>query len=209
MEALINSWRKLWNNKTMPFYYVQIAPYYYTKAKGPVTYTEFTEPELREAQTMALQIPHTGMIVTTDLNDDIKNIHPPFKWEVGRRLELQALANTYGKKGVVFSGPMYQKMKIKGGKIILHFKYTDGGLVSHDGKPLNYFTIAGNDGKFVGATAVIKRNQIQVSSPSIASPVAVRFAWTESAQPNFFNKDGLPAVPFRTDNPLKFTLTDN
>lgn len=209
MEALINSWRKLWSNKDLPFYYVQIAPYYYTRGKGPVAYTEFTEPELREAQTMALQIPHTGMIVTTDLNDDIKNIHPPFKWVVGRRLELQALANTYRKKDVVFSGPMYQKMKIKGNKIILYFKYTGAGLVSHDGKPLNYFTIAGSDGKFVDAVAVIKGKQIVVSAPSVTSPVAVRFAWTEAAQPNFYNKNGLPAVPFRTDNPLKFTLTDN
>jgi sialate O-acetylesterase len=119
------------------------------------------------------------------------------------------LANTYGKKEVTFSGPMYQKMKIKGNKIILDFKYIDGGLVSHDGKPLNYFTITGSDGKFVEATAVIKGKEIGVSSPSVASPVAVRFAWTEAAQPNFYNKAGLPAVPFRTDNPLKFTLTDN
>jgi sialate O-acetylesterase len=209
MEALVNSWRKLWKDKAMPFYYVQIAPYYYTKAKGPVQYTEFSEPEFREAQTLALKIPHTGMIVTTDLNDDLKNIHPPFKWVVGHRLELQALANTYGKKGVVFSGPMYQKMKVKGNKVILYFKYTDGGLVSHDGKPLDYFTIAGNDKKFVAANAVIDGDKLIVSSPEVSSPVAVRFAWTEAAQPNFYNKGGLPAVPFRTDNPLKFNLTKN
>ncbi|HEY8784592.1 MAG TPA: sialate O-acetylesterase [Mucilaginibacter sp.] len=209
MEALINNWRKLWNNKALPFYYVQIAPFYYSKSKGPVAYTEFTEPELREAQTMVLKIPHTGMIVTTDLNDDIKNIHPPFKWEVGRRLELQALANTYGKKNVVFSGPMYRKMKIKGNKIILDFKYAGGGLVSHDGKPLNYFTVAGSDGKFVEAAAVIKGDKVVVSSPAVPAPETVRFAWTESAQPNFYNTGGLPAVPFRTDNPLKFTLTNN
>lgn len=209
MEALINQWRKLWADKTLPFYYVQIAPFYYSQAKGQVPFTEFTEPELREAQTMALKIPHTGMIVTTDLNDDLKNIHPPYKWEVGRRLELQALANTYSRKDVVYSGPMYDHMEIKGSKIILHFNDVGKGLESHDGKPLNYFTIAGGDKKFVDANAEIKGNTVVVSSPSVKKPVAVRFAWTEAAQPNFFNKNNLPAVPFRTDNPLKFTLTDN
>jgi sialate O-acetylesterase len=209
MEALINWWRKLWSDDTLPFYYVQIAPYYYSHVQdGKIHYTEFTEPELREAQTMALAIPHTGVIVTTDLNDDIRNIHPPFKWEVGRRLALQALANTYSKK-IVFSGPMYERMRKADHKIILNFKYTGSGLVSHDGKPLDYFTIAGADGNFVKANAQIIGDEVIVSSPEVPSPIAVRFAWTEAAQPNFYNKDGLPAVPFRTDNPLKFTLTNN
>ncbi|RAV57363.1 sialate O-acetylesterase [Mucilaginibacter rubeus] len=208
MEALVNNWRKLWGDKTLPFYYVQIAPYYYTQGKGPVTYTQFTEPELREAQAAALQIPHTGMIITTDLNDDLKNIHPPFKWEVGRRLELQALANTY-KQRVVFSGPVYKNMKINGDKIILEFDHVGAGLVSHDGKPLTDFTIAGADENFVTATATIKGNTVEVSATSVTKPVAARFAWSETAQPNFYNKDGLPAAPFRTDNPLKFTLTAN
>lgn len=207
MEALINWWRKMWEDKTLPFYYVQIAPFYYSRAKSNISYTIYTEPEFREAQTMALKIPHTGMIVTTDLNDSLTNIHPAFKWVVGRRLELQALANTYDKK-VVFSGPMYDKMKIKGNQIILSFKYTGDGLVSHDGKPLDYFTIAGADGNFVPATAVIKGDKVIVSSPRVASPVATRFGWTEVAEPNFYNRNGLPAVPFRTDNPLKFTLTN-
>jgi len=208
MEALINWWRKLWGDKALPFYYVQIAPFYYSRAKGNVPFTIYTEPELREAQTMVLKIPHTGMIVTTDLNDSLTNIHPAFKWIVGQRLELQALANTYGKK-VVFSGPMYDNMHIDGNKVILSFKYVDGGLVSHDGKPLDYFTIAGADGKFVNANAIIKGDKVVVSSPGVRSPVAVRFGWTEVAEPNFYNKSGLPAVPFRTDNPLKFTYTDN
>ncbi|MFC0512900.1 sialate O-acetylesterase [Mucilaginibacter angelicae] len=208
MEALINNWRKLWGDKTLPFYYVQIAPYYYSQGKGPVTYTPFTEPELREAQTAALQIPHTGMIITTDLNDDLKNIHPPFKWEIGRRLELLALANTY-KQPVVFSGPVYKSMKISGDKIILEFDHVGAGLISHDGKPLTDFTIAGADGNFVDADATIKGNTVEVSAGVVTKPVATRFAWLESAQPNFYNKDGLPAAPFRTDNPLKFTLTAN
>lgn len=209
MEALINWWRKLWGDKKLPFYYVQIAPFYYSRAKSNISYTIYTEPELREAQTLALKIPHTGMIVTTDLNDSLTNIHPAFKWEIGRRLELQTLANTYGKKHVVFSGPMYKRMHIKGNKIVVDFKYVGAGLESHDGKPLTFFTIAGSDGKFVTADAEIKGDKVIVSSPQVVSPLAVRFGWTEIAEPNLFNKNGLPAVPFRTDNPLKFTVTNN
>ncbi|HVS94511.1 MAG TPA: sialate O-acetylesterase [Mucilaginibacter sp.] len=209
MEALINCWRKLWHDDAMPFYYVQIAPYYYSKAKGPIAYTIEREPEFREAQTLALKIPNTGMIITTDLNDNLNNIHPPFKWVVGHRLELLALAKTYGKHKVTFSGPEYSGMKIKGNKIILSFRDTDGGLVSHDDKPLSYFSIASSDGKFVDANAVINGNKVIVSAPGVSSPVAVRFAWNEAAQPNFYNKSGLPAMPFRTNNPLKFTYTNN
>jgi len=209
MEALINSWRKLWHNDAMPFYYVQIAPYYYSKAKGIMPYTQEREPEFREAQTEALKIPHTGMIITTDLNDNLNNIHPPFKWVVGQRLELVALAKTYGKHNEDFSGPMYKKMKIKGNKIILSFDYADGGLVSHNGKPLDNFSIAGADGKFFSANATIKGDKLIVSSPDVASPTKVRFAWNEAAQPNFYNQGGLPAIPFRTDNPLKFIYTNN
>lgn len=209
MEALINNWRKLWKNKSLPFYYVEIAPYYYSRAKGPVQYTPYTEPAFYEAQTAALKIPHTGMIATTDLNDDIKNLHPPFKWVVGRRLELLALAKTYGRRDIVYSGPMYRKMKVRDGKIILSFKYVGDGLVSHDGKPLDWFEIAGKDGHFVKADAVIKGDKVVVSSPEVPNPVAARFAWNEAAQPNFYNKNGLPALPFRTDDPLKFKLTNN
>ncbi len=205
MEALINCWRQLWHNDKMPFYYVQIAPYYYSKAKGIMPYTEEREPEFREAQTIALKIPHTGMIVTTDLNDNLNNIHPPFKWVVGQRLEQLALAKTYGEHNIAFSGPEYKGMKIKRNKAILSFDYTEGGLVSHDGKPISNFTIAGSDGKFFSANAVIKGDKVIVSSPDVASPTTVRFAWNEAAQPNFYNKEGLPAVPFRTDNPLKFS----
>jgi sialate O-acetylesterase len=212
MQVLIDSWRKLWGNdeddedstKIMPFYYVQLPPYYYSHTTGNRTVlTPESLPEFREAQTIALNIPGTGMIVTTDLNDDIKNLHPPFKWEVGRRLALVALAKTYKKK-LVYSGPMYQQMHIVGNKIELEFNNTGSALISKDGKPLNWFTIAGSDGKFVEANAVIKGNKVIVSSADVSAPVAVRFAWNEAAQPNFFNKAGLPASPFRTDDPLKF-----
>lgn len=208
MQLLINAWRTLWSEKSLPFYYVQIAPYYYSKMKTTATITPETLPEFWEAQALVLNIANTGMIVTTDLNDDVKNLHPPYKWEVGRRLALVALNKTYKKK-VVCAGPNYKQMKISGNKAELEFTDTDGGLISNDKKPLNWFTIAGADGKFVKADAFIKGDKVIVSSTTVTHPVAVRFGWNEAAQPNLFNKSGLPARPFRTDNPLKFTLINN
>ncbi|PTQ95743.1 sialate O-acetylesterase [Mucilaginibacter yixingensis] len=210
MDALINNWRTLWSDKKLPFYYVQIAPFRYSTVKDPVKkYTIYTEPELREGQAQALKIPYTGMVVTTDLNENLDNLHPHYKWEIGRRLELQAMANTYGAKNVVPSGPLYSGMATSGNKIVLSFKYTDGGLISHDGKPLTNFEIAGSDGVFVPAQAEIKGDKVYVSAASVSQPTAARFAWDEAANPNFYNKAGLPAVPFRTNTPYVFKPITN
>ena len=200
MTLLINSWRRLWQGD-LPFYFVQLPPFYYSKSKGGLPHTEETLPEFREAQTLALGLPHTGMVVTTDLVDSPDDLHPAYKWEVGRRLALWALAKEYGMKDVVYSGPLYQGMRIRKNKIILAFDHTGGGLISNDGKPLSWFTIAGVDRHFVPADAVIKGNEVIVSAPGVKHPTAARFAWNEGAQPNLFNKEGLPASPFRTDNP--------
>ncbi|WP_242689048.1 sialate O-acetylesterase [Pedobacter sp. SYSU D00535] len=202
MEVLINSWRKAWSDEKMPFYYVQIAPFKYSESKGKIQLTKEALPEFREAQAMALKIPNTGMIETTDLVDNLDDIHPGFKWEIGRRLALVALYKTYGFKDLVASGPVFKKMKVKGRKAHLSFASSGSGLISKDGKPLTGFIIAGKDGKFVTATAEIKRDKLVLSSATVNKPVAVRFAWEETAQPNFYNKEGLPAQPFRTDNPL-------
>ena len=199
MEALIRSWRRLWGEGDFPFYYVQIAPFNYFTGKTPRVPSADALPEIWEAQTHALRIKNTGMIVTTDLVDDLKDIHPRNKQEVGKRLAWLALNKTYGHKDIVCTGPRFQKMKIKGGQAVLSFADTDGGLVSKDGRPLTWFTIAGADQKFVPAEAKITNGTVVVSSPDVARPVAVRFAWSEVAQPNFFNGAGLPAVPFRTD----------
>jgi len=201
MELLINSWRGAWMDKTLPFYYVQIAPFYYSSSKQKIPTTEETLPKFREAQALALKLPNTGMAVITDLVDSLDGIHPPYKSEVARRLSLWALAKDYG-KNVVYSGPMFKQMKVVGNKIKIEFDYGGSGLVSRNGKPLDWFAIAGPDGKFVPATAVLEGNKVVVSSPSVISPVEVRFGWNEAAQPNLFNKEGLPAVPFRTNNPL-------
>ncbi|MEI9955935.1 MAG: sialate O-acetylesterase [Ferruginibacter sp.] len=203
MQALINQWRKIWNDNAMPFYYVQIAPFAYSKQKGNVPYTEESLPEFWEAQTMALKIPNTAMIATIDLNFDLDNLHPHYKWEIGKRLALAALANQYDKKDIVPMGPLYQTMKINGNVVGISFKYTASGLINRDGQPLNDFTIAGADGKFIPATAIIKNNVVEVSAATIQHPVAVRFGWNEAGHANLYNKDGLPALPFRTDNPLE------
>jgi len=199
MEALIRSWRILWDEGDFPFYYVQIAPFKYFSGSHQYAVSADALPELWEAQTRALRIPNTGMIVTTDLADDVKDIHPRDKLDVGKRLAMIALNKTYGRKDLVCSGPMYQKMEIHDGQAVLSFEDTAGGLASKDGQPLTWFTIAGADKKFVPAQAMITNGTVVVSSPDVAKPVAVRFAWDEIAQPNLFNGAGLPAVPFRTD----------
>ncbi len=199
MEALIRGWRKAWDEGDFPFYYVQIAPFkYYSGRVRRVPYADAL-PEFWEAQTAALHIRKTGMVVITDLVDNLNDIHPRDKQDVGKRLALLALANTYGRTGTVCSGPIFKRMKVRGNEAVLYFDDVDGGLVSKDNKPLDWFTIAGADKKFVPAAAAIQGDTVVVSSPAVQKPVAVRFAWSEMAEPNFFNQAGLPATPFRTD----------
>lgn len=196
LRTLIGDWRSRWGRDDLPFYFVQIAPYLYTGHK----LTKEALPFFWEAQAKVLGAPHTGMVVTTDLVDSVGDIHPRNKQDVAKRLASLALARDYGRKGVIDSGPVYQSMKIRGNKIVLTFEHIAGGLQSRDGKPLSEFSIATVDGKFVPAQAVIEDGKIVVSSPGVAAPLAVRFAWHEATMPNLINKAGLPAVPFRTDN---------
>ena len=198
MQALIDSWRKDFDAPKASFYSVLIAPYYYTKRKDHVPHTTETLPEFWEQQVNSTKIPNTDIISVTDLVDDFKNIHPSYKWEVGRRMALVALAKDYGFKNTVYSGPRYQKVEIKDGKAILYFNHAQG-LKSSDGQPLNFFTIAGTDGNFMNADAKIVGNTVIVSSLLVPKPKTVRFAWTETANPNLVNAAGLAAFPFRTD----------
>ncbi len=190
-EALINGWRRVWG-ADMPFYFVQIAPFAGYGAR-PLAL-------LWEGQAATLKIPHTGMVVITDLVDNIRDIHPGNKHDVGNRLALWALAKTYGKSGIVYSGPLYKSMSIEGDKVRLRFAHAAKGLRSRDGKPLSEFEIAGADGKFVPAKATIDGDTVVVQADGVASPTQVRFGWRNVANPNLMNSEGLPASPFRMEN---------
>ena len=190
MKALIEGWRGVWGCD-FPFYFVQLAPF---SGYGPGAL-----PPLWEAQVASLKIPGTGMAVTTDLVDNIKDIHPQNKLDVGNRLALWALAKTYGRKDLVYSGPLYKSMTVEGDKVRLSFAHAGGGLKSRDGKPLAEFEIAGVDGKFVPAEATIDASSVLVRSKDVAQPKQVRFGWRNTANPNLMNAEGLPASPFQTD----------
>jgi len=138
------------------------------------------------------------MAVTTDLVHNLGDIHPRNKKDVGERLALWALAKDYGKKDLVYSGPLYKSMKVEGKKIRISFAHTGSGLKSRNGRPLNEFQIAGADGRFAPAKASIDGKEVVVESDRVASPTQVRFGWHKVAVPNLVNKEGLPASPFRT-----------
>ncbi len=192
MKSLIGGWRQAWG-QNFPFYFVQIAPWSGKYEPGRL-------PALWECQAATLKIPGTGMAVTTDLVTDIKNIHPQNKLDVGNRLALWALAKEHGKKDIVYSGPLYKSMKVEGNKIRLSFAHVGSGLKSRVGKPLAEFEIAGADGKFVPAEAMIDGDTVVVQAKEVASPAQVRFGWRNEANPNLINKEGLPASPFQTQD---------
>jgi sialate O-acetylesterase len=191
MHALIKGWRKVWGQGDFPFLYVQLAPYIYREPDPEML------PRIWEAQAAVLKLKNTGMAVTTDIAT-IKNIHPPNKQDVGKRLALWALSKTYGQSKLVYSGPLYRSQKIDRNGIWLEFDHAAGGLKSRDGKPLSWFTIAGEDGEFFPAKAAIHGDKVHVTSDKVAKPKSVRFGWNQSAEPNLVNNDNLPASPFRT-----------
>ena len=154
-------------------------------------------PEIREAQLLALtKSPNTAMVVTTDVGD-AGNIHPTRKEPVGQRLALAARAMAYG-EDIEASGPLYQSMEASSGRAAVSFSHTGGGLVAKGGE-LKGFTIAGADGNFVPAEAEIQGDKVIVSNPEVSKPTAVRYGWVNFPEVNLYNKEGLPASPFRTD----------
>jgi len=191
MKTMVSSWRKAWGLGDFPFYYVQIAPFTYSEPVSGAL--------LREAQFKCLSIPNTGMAVTMDLVDNIADIHPKNKLDVGKRLALWALAKTYEIPGVIYSGPLYSDSKISGNSISLEFDNAEKGLtIAKTTK--NNFTIAGADRVFYPATVTIQGNTLLVSSVKVKKPLAVRYAFTNTSEATFFNTGGLPAPSFRTDN---------
>jgi sialate O-acetylesterase len=188
--AMIQDWRERWGQGDFPFYFVQIAPYRYGNDKGEAA-------ELREAQTLTMRLPNTGMAVTMDIGNP-GNIHPTNKQDVGTRLARWALARDYG-KSVVPSGPMYRSMVVVGDEARLHFSYADGGLSATQGAP-THFTVAGEDRVFHPAKARIDGETVVVRSEAVPHPRAVRHAWGAADEPNLKNEAGLPAPSFRTDD---------
>ncbi|MHC5023164.1 MAG: sialate O-acetylesterase [Planctomycetota bacterium] len=187
--ALIRNWRETWGQGDFPFYYVQIAPFNYGGDAGETA-------ALRQAQTLALRTPNTGMAVTLDIGDP-NDIHPTNKQAVGHRLALWALARTYGHAELVFSGPILESLRIDGGTIRIRFEHRGGGLVLRD-VANNPFEVAGADGRFVPAAAALDGDTLLLSSPAVSEPRQARYAWSAAPEAALFNREGLPAAPFQT-----------
>ena len=194
---MITDWRQHWGQGDFPFYFVQLASY---NAANGNSKNGSTWAELREAQTMTLSLPNTGMAVTTDIGES-SDIHPRNKQDVGKRLAAIALSKTYGQK-IVDVGPVFQSFKTDGNKVILTFSGTGSGLMVKDKYGyVKGFEIAGKDKQFQYAKAFIEGDKVVVYQDGVNEPVAVRFGWTDDAgDNNLFNKDGFPALPFRTDD---------
>ena len=194
---LITDWRGRWGLGDFPFYFVELSSW---NANNGNSTQGSSWAELREAQAMTLSLPNTGMAVTTDIGNS-KDIHPKNKQDVGWRLAAIALNNCYGQKAE-YSGPVYQSMQTEGARIVLTFAHIGNGLAAHDKYGyLKGFEIAGADRQWHYARAWIEGDKVVVSQEGVSAPVAVRYGWADDAgEGNFFNKDGFPASPFRTDS---------
>jgi sialate O-acetylesterase len=194
--AMLQGWRKDFAQGDLPFYFVQMTPYKWSKGDSTLNwYAKF-----REAQEDMLQVKNTGMAVTMDIGEP-DNIHPLNKKDVGIRLAKVALKKSYG-EDVISEGPHYKKFKVDGSTVKIQFDKEGlaGGLKTNDGKAPQYFFLAGTDKKFYKAEATITGNEVWLTSPGVKEPVAVRYAFTNFPITNLANNEGLPAVPFRTDD---------
>jgi len=219
---MITDWRKQWNQGDFPFYFCQLANF---QAKAPAA-GDSSWAELRDAQSSTLKLPNTGQAVLIDIGESA-DIHPRNKKDAGERLAAVALAKDY-KKSVPYSGPVYDSLKIAGGKAVITFKHAEGGLVAkqlaetfvvksqtNETAPLvrnspssllEGFAICGEDKKWVWADAKIQGDTVVVSSDKVPAPVAVRYAWADNPTCNLYNKAEFPASPFRTDDFPPITL---
>jgi len=194
LPTMIQDWRDSWGQGAFPFYIVQLANFMAPREQPG----ESAWAELREAQTLTAQtVGNSGQAVIIDIGEE-KDIHPKNKQDVGRRLALIALAQTYGRT-VEFSGPLYDSLTTDGGKALVTFTHA-AGLAAKGGEPLRGFAIAGEDRKFVWAEATIEGDMVVVASPEVAAPVAVRYDWADNPNGNLTNAADLPACPFRTDD---------
>jgi len=194
--AMVADWRRSWKEGDLPFLYVQLPNF------GDMNYlpSESNWAMLRQSQLKSLSVPNTAMAVTIDLGE-WNDLHPDRKKEIGERLALAAEKITYGEKDLVHSGPIYQSAIIEGNKIIISFSNVGSGLIANDGEELSEFAIAGADKKYVWAKAKIEGDKVVVWNENISQPMYVRYAWADNpVNPNLYNKEGLPASPFGTDN---------
>ena len=189
-KTLIENWRRDFEND-FPFYYVQIAPFAYGK--------EQKAPLIREMQMQTMDVPKTGMVVVSDLVDNVKDIHPRNKLDVAKRLANWALAETYNVKELAYKNPLYQSMSIEKSKIRISFENVSNGL-KVTGDEITSFEIAGDDQVYKPAKVKIVDNTVLVSSKEVKAPVAVRFSFSNDAIGNLFSREGLPVAPFRTDD---------
>jgi sialate O-acetylesterase len=195
LPALIKDWRKNWKQGNFPFLFVQLPNFMEAKPEP----SESNWALLREAQLRTLSLPNTAMAVTIDIGE-WNDIHPLNKKDVGKRLAVAAQKVAYGEE-LVYTGPIYQSMKVKDNKLELTFSHTGSGLITQGIVELGGFAIAGPDSHFVWAKAEIAGNKVIVWNEKISKPIAVRYAWADNPeQANLYNKEGLPASPFRTDN---------
>jgi sialate O-acetylesterase len=205
MQALVKGWRAVWQQGDFPFYWVQLAPFVYGGNSPRLL------PQIWEAQAKAMDLPNTGMAVINDIGN-LQDIHPRNKREVGRRLSLIALANTYGRTDKPWSGPVLKAWKADGNRILLTFNQVGEGLRTRDGQAPTWFEVGRPDGSFVKADAKIEgTDQIVITAAGVAAPSGARFAWDQSAQPNLTNSAGLPTGAFRagdtaTHNELEATI---
>lgn len=195
MALLIRDWRARFGVGDFPFLIVQLANHLERREEP----ADSEWARLREAQLrVSRRVPNSGLAVAIDIGD-AEDIHPKNKQDVGERLALVALAKVYGRK-LEYSGPVYKSMKVEGGRLRLSFDHAGGGLVARGGGPPKGFAVAGEDGRFVRADAVIEGSEVVVSSPSVRRPAAVRYGWADNPDCNLYNRAGLPASPFRTDD---------
>jgi sialate O-acetylesterase len=189
--ALIADWRRHWNQGNFPFLFVQISSF----TSGPAE----NWAVIREAQRRTLSVSNTAMAVTIDIGNP-DNVHPADKQDVGHRLALAARALSYGEP-IEYSGPLYRQASMEGGAMRVEFDHGESGLVAKGGA-LNGFEIAGEDGKFVPATATIDGNSVTVSATAVPNPKYVRYGWQNAPTVNLFNGDGLPASPFTSEETI-------
>lgn len=201
-KALLASWRSVFQNPELPFYFVQIAPFQYGAEDVEML------PQFWVAQRECLKIPHTGMAVITDIGE-AADIHPAHKKEVARRLSLWALAKTYGRREIDPSGPLYASHVVGGSTIRVKFDHAASGLAARDGKPLTHFEIGGSDGIFHAAEAKIDGDSVILTSAAVPQPRRARFGWNKLAMPNLMDKDGLAACAFHTHWPVDPDMGDN